>query len=67
MTQLTYIEKNTIEKFLEMKSGYVMNFSDRTFREFINDATGLDIDDTKYQFASNSKAKKSERLDIFVS
>ena len=58
MADLTYIEKANIEKFLGMKSGYVMDFSDRTFQEFIGEAVGLDIDNEKYHYASNSKANR---------
>lgn len=58
MADLKLQEKNKIEKFLDMSSGYVSNFSDRTFREFISDAVDLDIDDEKYHYASNSKANR---------
>ncbi|MBK6984770.1 MAG: abortive infection family protein [Bacteroidetes bacterium] len=58
MADLTYIEKATIENFLGMKSGYVMDFSDRTFNEFVGCATGLDIDTEKYYYGSNSKANR---------
>lgn len=58
MADLSFIERNSIEHFLEMKSGYVMNFSDRTFYEFIVDAVGLDIQDPKYQYNTNSKANR---------
>lgn len=58
MADLTYIERANIEKFLGMKTGYVMDFSDRTFQEFIGEAIGLDIDDEKYHYASNSKANR---------
>jgi hypothetical protein len=58
MADLTYIERNNIEKLLGMKSGYVMDFSDRTFNEFVGEAVGLDIDNEKYHFSSNSKANR---------
>ena len=58
MADLTYIEKSTIENFLGMKSGYVMDFSDRTFKEFVGEATGCDISSEKYNNASNSKANR---------
>lgn len=58
MADLTYIEKANIEKFLGMKTGYVMDFSDRTFQEFIGEAVGLDINDLKYNYNSNSKANR---------
>jgi hypothetical protein len=58
MADLTYIERANIENFLGMKSGYVMDFSDRTFQEFIEEAVGMDIDNEKYHYASNSKANR---------
>lgn len=58
MADLTYIEKANIENFLGMKSGYVMDFSDRTFQDFVGEAVGLDIDDPKYHYSSNSKANR---------
>jgi len=56
MSDLTAIEKLKIEKLLDMRSGYVLDFSNRTFQEFILDNSGLDIYDTKYDYASGSKA-----------
>lgn len=58
MADLTYIEKANIENFLGMKSGYVMDFSDMTFQEFVGEAIGIDIFDAKYHYASNSKANR---------
>lgn len=58
MADLTYIERANIEKFLGMNSGYVMDFSDRTFQEFVGEAVGLDINDGKYRNLSNSKANR---------
>ena len=58
MADLTYIEKASVEKFLGMKSGYVMDFTDRTFQEFVSEAVGLDINDPKYHYSSNSKANR---------
>lgn len=58
MADLTFIERANIEKFLGMKTGWVMDFTDRTFQEFIGEAVGLDIDSEKYHYASNSKANR---------
>jgi len=41
-----------------MGSGYVLDFSNRTFQEFIADSTGRDIFDQKYEYASGSKANR---------
>ncbi|MBP0905692.1 abortive infection family protein [Mariniflexile gromovii] len=35
-----------------------MDFSDRTFQEFVVEAVSLDIDSEKYHYASNSKANR---------
>jgi len=58
MADLTYIEKEIIENFLAMKSGYVMDFSDRTFQEFIGSVTSIDIKDEKYNYHTGSKANR---------
>lgn len=58
MIKLSFIEKNKFEKLFGMKSGYVMDFSDRTFQEFVGDAVGIDIYDEKYNYASGSKANR---------
>lgn len=63
MADLTFMEKGIIENFLGMNTGYVMDFSDRTFQEFVGEATDLDINSEKYHYASNSKAN---RLRAFI-
>lgn len=56
MAEIKYGDKMTIEKFLGMGAGYVLNFSNRSFEEFVYDATGINIYDDKYNFESGSKA-----------
>lgn len=58
MSDLTVIEKRRLEKGLEMLSGYVMNFSNKTFAEFVLDSVKLDIYDAKYNYESGSKANR---------
>jgi len=58
MTKLSFIEKNKFERLFGMKSGYVMDFSDRTFQEFVGDAVGIDIYEDKYNYGSGSKANR---------
>jgi hypothetical protein len=41
-----------------MGSGYVLNFSDRSFGEFVLDAVGKDIHDERYTSGGSSKANK---------
>ncbi|HEY9664422.1 MAG TPA: hypothetical protein V6C65_38750, partial [Allocoleopsis sp.] len=58
MSNLSNIEKRKLEKLLEMGSGYVLDFSNRTFQEFIIDSTGIDIYDEKYAYSGGSKANR---------
>lgn len=58
MSELKFIEREKLEKLFGMKSGYVLNFSDRTFREFVLDSVGKDIYDSKYDYQSGSKANR---------
>ncbi|MBI2373851.1 MAG: abortive infection family protein [Deltaproteobacteria bacterium] len=41
-----------------MSGGYVLDFTDRTFSEFVSDAVQRDIDDPAYRYASGSKANR---------
>jgi hypothetical protein len=58
MSDLTYFEKETFEKFLGMASGYVLEFSNRSFGEFVRDSSGYDIWDQRYNYGSGSKANR---------
>jgi hypothetical protein len=62
MADLTYTEQETIENFLRMENGYVMDFSNRTFQEFIIKSVGRNIYDEKYNYDSNSKANRLRRF-----
>jgi hypothetical protein len=50
------MEKQQLEKLFEMGGGYVLDFSNRTFQEFIQDAVGIDIYAGKYDGRGGSKA-----------
>ncbi|MBP6740091.1 MAG: hypothetical protein KA146_08865 [Leptospiraceae bacterium] len=54
MAKINFIEKQKLEKILNMDQGYVLDFSNRTFQEFIKDC--LDIDIYK-NYPNLSKAK----------
>jgi hypothetical protein len=56
MCNLSNMEKRKFEQLLGMGSGYVLNFSNRTFDEFVEDSTGRNIYDARYSYGSGSKA-----------
>ena len=56
MSDLTTLEKRKLERLLQMSGGYVLNFSNRTFDEFVIEATGRSIYDEKY--GNGSKANQ---------
>lgn len=58
MAELTNAEKRALEKLLGMDGGYVLNFSNRTFDEFVFDSTGKHICDAVYDSGSGSKASR---------
>ncbi|MEM9833798.1 MAG: abortive infection family protein [Bacteroidota bacterium] len=62
MSDLKSTEKLKLEKFLEMGKGYVLNFSDRTLKEFILESIGVDIYEEKYNYNSGSKANRLRAL-----
>lgn len=58
MSSLKQLEKDQFESLLGMSSGYVLEFSDRTFAAFFRETVNVDIDDAKYQQNGTSKAKR---------
>lgn len=62
MSDLTSIEKVKLEKLLEMYSGYVLDFSNWTFKEFVLESLNIDIYDDKYNYQSGSKANRLRGL-----
>ena len=49
MSNLTKKVQRKLERLLGMGSGYVLDFSNRTFEEFVLDSTGREIYDEKYE------------------
>ena len=47
MANLSYSEKKRLENFLDMRGGYVLNFSNNTLQRFVHDAIGIDIYNSK--------------------
>lgn len=58
MADLTSIEKLRLERLFGMGSGYVLDFSNRTFDEFILDNTRVNIYEEKFSYSSGSKANR---------
>lgn len=62
MANLTYIEKKRLESLFVMSAGFVMNFSNYEFRNFIQSSVRLDIYDSKYELGSGSKANRLRKF-----
>jgi hypothetical protein len=59
MSSLKQTDKIKLEKFFEMEGGYVCDFSDRTFGDFIMENTSIDVyDGDKYTEIGTSKANR---------
>ncbi len=58
MSDLLNIEKLKLEKLFGMSSGYVLDFVDRTFHDFIAGSINIDIWESKYNWGSGSKANR---------
>jgi len=58
VSSLSIADRRSLEKFLGMSVGYVLNFSDRTFGEFVFEAVGVDIHGERYTSEGTSKARK---------
>ncbi|TAF55009.1 MAG: hypothetical protein EAZ61_04800 [Oscillatoriales cyanobacterium] len=57
MSDLKYTERQQLETILEMESGYVLDFYNHTFREFILDSIKIDIYDSSYVDIGSSSYK----------
>jgi hypothetical protein len=58
MSDLTASEKRRLERLFGMGSGYVLDFSNRTFADFIEESVHRDIYDSRYDHGSGSKANR---------
>lgn len=59
MSNLTISEQNAAEILFSMKSGYVLDFTDYTFKMFVLDATNINLDDPNIsRYSGLSKGKK---------
>lgn len=62
MSNLSFSERSILEKLLQMSSGFVLDFTNRTFQQFVGDSVNLDILDQKYHATSGSKANRLREL-----
>lgn len=58
MTNVRTVDMLLLDDIFEMGSGYVLNFSDRTFANFFREELAINIDDPKYSVNGTSKAKR---------
>jgi hypothetical protein len=57
-SHIAAIDMRVVDELFEMSSGYVLDFSDRTFAEFFQTEIGVDIDAPRYHAEGSSKAKR---------
>ena len=62
MVKLKRSQIRAVDEIFDMKSGYVLDFSNRTFAEFFEDEFGIDIDDAGYETNGTSKANRLRTL-----
>lgn len=62
VSKIKSIDMLFLDKVLEMESGYVLNFSDRTFARFFAEELNIDIDDPIYAQDGGSKGKRLRRF-----
>lgn len=58
MSSLVMADRRLLEKHFQMEGGIPLNFSDRTFGEFVSEAVDRDIHSEKYTAGGTSKANK---------
>lgn len=65
MARLSNIERKIFEKLFHMDSGYVLDFSNNTFYDFIKNSVNINIFDDKYLDCDYSSGSKANRLRCF--
>jgi len=58
MVKLKRSQIRKVDEIFDMTSGYVLDFSNRTFAEFFEDEFRVDIDDARYEANGTSKANR---------
>ena len=60
--QISPTDMQVVERVLNMKGGYVLDFSDRTFDEFIAHEVGIDATAPRFSEDGGSKARRLRRI-----
>jgi hypothetical protein len=55
-------DMQVVERVLNLNTGYVLDFSDRTFNEFVAHEVGIDATAPRYSVDGTSKAKRLRKL-----
>jgi hypothetical protein len=58
MSDITPIEQKKLEKIFAMDSGFILDFTNQKFQEFVSYSVGKSIYDGKYSINGESKAKR---------
>jgi len=58
MAKIRPVDMRLLDDVFAMDSGYVLDFTNRTFFEFFKDELGVDIDNERYAANGSSKAKR---------
>jgi hypothetical protein len=62
MPEIRWQEMEVLDDVLQMGGGYVLNFSDKTMRNFMWSEFRLDLEDDKYCDTGSSKARRLRRF-----
>jgi len=69
MSNLTNLQKQLFEKLFKMRGGYVLDFTDKSFHDFIKTSANIDIFDKKYEKTCDElnyvNCSKANRLRCF--
>jgi len=58
MSSLEHLEKEYFEELFEMETGYVLDFTNKSFERFFSNTLDIEIYDDKYGIYGNSKANR---------
>jgi hypothetical protein len=58
MSSLRFVEKDCFERLFGMSGGYVLDFSNQSFRQFLRESAKIDIYSERYATDGDSKARR---------